>query len=105
VVVDQGRADGREAEGLLEGARRGDHGVILVHLERVEGERVLGLRGWEAGRLHRVVERVMVEVGLCLCVGGHHHGVDGGDLGRSFSSSLGWLIRKSEGEGGQEGGD
>src|SRR4051812_23955886 len=49
-VVHHGRADGREAKVLLEGARRVYDGVLVVHLEGVDGEGHLGLRGREGGR-------------------------------------------------------
>jgi len=91
VVVHHGRANGREGEVLLEWASRVDDGV-LVHLECVYGEGHLGLRGREGGRVHGVVERVLVQVGFGLGVGGDHDAVDGRDQGRSLSAPLGWLI-------------
>jgi hypothetical protein len=91
IVVHHGRPDGREAEVLLEWAGRAYDGVV-VHLECVYGEGHLGLRGREGGRVHRVVERVLVQVGLGLGVGGYHDAVDGRDLGGGLCAPLGWLI-------------
>lgn len=103
IVVHHGGADGREAKVLLKGPGRVDDGV-LVHVERVDGEGRLGLRGREGGRVHGVVvERVLVQVGLCLGVGGDHDAVDGRDLGRGFCSPLGGLIRALARERGEQG--
>jgi hypothetical protein len=93
VVVHHGRADGREAKVLLERASRADDGV-LVHLEGVDGEGGLGLRGREGRRVHGVVERVLVQIGFCLGVCRYHNAVDGRDLGRGLGAALGWLIRR-----------
>jgi hypothetical protein len=95
IVAHEGRANWREAgEALLVGPSRMYNGIV-VYLERVDGEGDLGLRGWEGGRLHGVhVERVLVEIGLGLGVGGYHNAVDGGDQRRGFCSPLGGLIRR-----------
>jgi hypothetical protein len=91
IVVHHGRPDGREAEVLLEWTGRVYDGVV-VHLECVYGEGHLGLRGREGGRVHRVVERVLVQIGLRLGVGGYHDAVDGRYLWRGLCAPLGWLI-------------
>ena len=90
-MVHHGRADGGEAEVLLEGTSR-INDRILVHLECVYGEGDLRLRGRVVGRVHGLVERVLVQVGLGLGVGGYHNAVDGRHLGRGLSAPLGWLI-------------
>jgi hypothetical protein len=91
VVVHHWRADRREAKVLLERASRADDGV-LVHVECVYGEGNLGLRGREGGRVHGVVERVLVQIGFCLGIGRDHNAVDGRDLGRGLGAPFGWLI-------------
>lgn len=52
----------------------------------------LGMRD-EIGRgMHGVlVERVLVQVGVCLGIGGDDNAVDGRDLGRGFCTALGRL--------------
>jgi hypothetical protein len=90
-VVHHWRAHRREAEVLLEGPSRVYDG-ILVHLECVYGEGALGLRGREGGWVHGVVERVLVQIGFCLGVGGYHNAVDRRHLGRSLGAPFGWLI-------------
>lgn len=95
VVVHQGGSDGGEAKVLLEGACGIDDG-ILGHLEGVDGEGGLGLRGWEGRWLHVVlvvvrvlVERVLVEVGFGLGVGWDHDAVDRRYLWGGFGAPLG----------------
>lgn len=94
VVVHHGRTHGREAKVLLERTSRADDGVF-VHLKGIYGEGDLGLGGGKGGWLHGVlVERVLVQVGLCLGVGGDHDAVHGRHLGGGFGAPLGWLIRR-----------
>jgi hypothetical protein len=62
---------------------------IFVHREGVYREGDLCLRGWEGGGLHGVVERVLVQVGFGLGVGGYHDSVDGRDQRRGFCAPLG----------------
>lgn len=78
-VVHHGRANRGEAKVMLKWTSR-TYDRIIRHLECVDGEGDLGLRGREGGWLHGLIERVVVQVGLGLGVGGDHDAVDGRDL-------------------------
>lgn len=77
---------------LLEGACRAYDGV-LGKLEGVDGKGHLGLRVAEGGRVHGLVERVVVEGSLVIWVAGDHDAADRRHLWRGLCSPLGRLIR------------
>lgn len=92
VLRHERRPDGREAKVLLEGTGRTYDGVF-VELEGVDGEGDLRLRVAEGGRLHGLVQRVVMQGDVVVRVARHHDAVHGRDLRRGLCSSLGGLIR------------
>lgn len=92
-LAHEGGPNGRETKVLLEWAS-GAYYRVFVELECVNSEGHLRLRGVEVRRLHRLVERVLIQSGLCVGVVRYHDAIDGGYLRGGFCPSLGRLIRR-----------